>query len=172
MVTTYLQGLMLPIECKAIEPMALALDGGDVQAMQQCIGQGQWQDDMLLRRHWRLVDETLGEADGVYIVAGSDVPKHGAYSVGVARQWCGHLGKVDNCQAGVFAAYASRYGYTLLDRRLYLPEEIVRCGTPRAVVQVWHPRRDTFQDEAGPGPRNGAGHRDGGRPAVSLADVR
>ena len=139
MVTTYLQGLMLPIECKAIEPMALALDGGDVQAMQQCIGQGQWQDDMLLRRHWRLVDETLGEADGVYIVAGSDVPKHGAYSVGVARQWCGHLGKVDNCQAGVFAAYASRKGYTLLDRRLYLPEEWFdaahrerwcKCGIP------------------------------------------
>ena len=119
----YLQGLMRPIERKSIEPMALALDGGDVQAMQQCIGQGQWQDDMLLRRHWRLVDETLGEADGVYIVDGSDVPKQGEYSVGVARQWCGYWGTVDNCQAGVFAAYASRNGYTLLDRRLYLPEE-------------------------------------------------
>ena len=69
------------------------------------------------------MDETLGEADGVYIVDGSDVPKQGEYSVGVARQWCRHLGKVDNCQAGVFAAYASRKGYTLLDRRLYLPEE-------------------------------------------------
>src|SRR5215470_6725371 len=55
----YLQGLMLPIERKSIEPMALALDGGAVQAMQQCIGQGQWQDDLLLRQHWRLVDETL-----------------------------------------------------------------------------------------------------------------
>jgi len=118
----YLQGLMLPIARKSIAPMALALDGGDVQAMQQFIGQGQWQDDMLLRRHWRLVDETLGEADGVYIVDGADVPKQGEYSVGVAHHWCGHLGKVDNCQAGVFAAYASRKGYMLLDRRLYLPE--------------------------------------------------
>jgi SRSO17 transposase len=136
---TYLQGLMRPIERKSIEPMALALDGGDVQAMQQFIGQGQWQDDMLLRRHWRLVDETLGEADGVYIVDGSDVPKQGEYSVGVAPQWCGHLGKVDNCQAGVFAAYASRKGYTLLDRWLYLPEEWFdvahrerwgKCGIP------------------------------------------
>ena len=113
----YLQGLMLPIERKSIEPMALALEGGDVQAMQQFIGQGQWQDEALLLQHWRLVDATLGEADGVYIVDGSDLPKQGEHSVSVARQWCGHVGKVDNCQAGVFAAYASRKGYTLLDRR-------------------------------------------------------
>ena len=119
----YLQGLMLPIERTAIEPMALALDGGDVQALQQFMGQGQWQDDLLLRQHWRLVDEPWGEADGVYSVDGSDVPKQGEPSVGVARQWCGHVGNVDNCQAGVFAAYASRKGYTLLDRRRYLPEE-------------------------------------------------
>jgi SRSO17 transposase len=119
----YLQGLMLPLERKSIEPMALALEGGNVQAMQQFIGQGQWTDDALLHRHWGLVDETLGEADGVCLVAGSDFPKQGGHSVGVARQWCGRLGKGDNCQAGVFTAYASRKGYTLLDRRLYLPEE-------------------------------------------------
>jgi SRSO17 transposase len=114
----YLQGLMLPIERKSIEPMALALDGGDIQAMQQFIGQGQWYDEALLEQHGRLVDETLGEADGVCIVDGSDFPKQGDHSVGVARQWCGRLGKVDNCQAGVFTAYASHKGYTLLDRRL------------------------------------------------------
>ena len=137
----YLQGLMLPIERKSIEPMALALAGSDVQAMQQFIGQGQWQDDALLHQHWRVVDATLGEADGVYIVDGSDVPKQGAHSVGVARQWCGHVGKVDHYQAGVFAVYASRNGYTLLDRRLYLPEAWFdaahrerwrTCGIPEA----------------------------------------
>jgi len=135
----YLQGLMLPIERKSIEPMALALAGGDVQAMQQCIGQGQWQDEALLQQHWRLVDETLGEADGVYIVDGSDFGKQGEHSVGVARQWCGHVGKIDHCQAGVFAAYASRKGSTLLDRRLSLPDEWFeaahrerwqKCGIP------------------------------------------
>ena len=135
----YLQGLMLPIERKSIEPMALALDGGDVQAMQQFIGQGQWQDEALLLQHWRLVDETLGEADGVVIVDSSEFPKQGEHSVGVARQWCGRLGKVDNCQAGVFTAYASRKGYTLFDRRLYLPEAWLdtahherwtKCGIP------------------------------------------
>ena len=118
----YLQGLLLPIESKAIQPMAMALEGGDIQAMQQFIGQGQWQDGKLLRKHWQLVDESLGEEDGVWITDGSEFPKKGEHSAGVARQWCGQLGKVENCQAGVFAAYASRRGYTLLDRRLYLSE--------------------------------------------------
>jgi len=99
-----LPGLMRPIERKSIEPMAWALDGGDVQAMQQVIGQGQWQDAALLRQHWALADETLGEADGVGRVDGSDVPKPGEPSVGVARQWCGRWGKVANGQAGVCVA--------------------------------------------------------------------
>jgi len=73
----YLQGLMSPIERKAIQPMAMALEGGDVQAMQQFIGQGQWQDKKVLHKHWQLVDETLGEEDGVYIVDESGFPKKG-----------------------------------------------------------------------------------------------
>lgn len=135
----YLQGLMLPIECKAIQPMAIALEGGNIQAMQQFIGQGRWQDQKLVHKHWQLVDETVGEEDGVCIVDESGFLKKGKHSVGVARQWCGARGKVDNCQVGVFAAYASRRGYTLLDRRLYLPEEWFdedhqahwqKCGIP------------------------------------------
>src|SRR5215467_11370115 len=58
----------------------------------------------------------------VFMPYGSDVPKRGGHSAGVAAQWCGATGKTDNCQAGVFLGYASRAGYTLLDRRLYLPE--------------------------------------------------
>jgi SRSO17 transposase len=139
----YLQGLMLPIERKSIQPMALGLEGGNVQAMQQFIGQGMWEDEKLLEKHRQLVDETLGEADGVYIIDGSEFPKKGEHSVGVARQWCGRLGKVDNCQAGVFGAYASRKGYTLVDRRLYLPDEWFdqahqdrwhKCAIPEEVV--------------------------------------
>jgi SRSO17 transposase len=135
----YLQGLMAPIERKAIQPMAMSLEGGNIQALQQFIGQGQWRDERLLHKHWQLIDETLGEDDGVYIVDESGFPKKGVYSVGVARQWCGALGKVDNCQVGVFGAYASRRGYTLVDRRLYLPEEWFdeeheerwkKCGIP------------------------------------------
>jgi SRSO17 transposase len=119
----YLQGLMLPIERKAIQPMAMALEGGNIQALQQFIGQGRWKDRKLLLQHRCLVDETLGEEDGTYIVDGSGFPKKGEHSVGVARQWCGVLGKVANCQVGLFGAYVSRQGYTLVDHRLYLLEE-------------------------------------------------
>lgn len=69
-----------------------------------------------------MVHETLFEEDGVLIIDGSEVPKHGSHSVGVARQWCGTSGKTENCQAGVYLGYASRKGAALLDRRLYLPK--------------------------------------------------
>jgi SRSO17 transposase len=144
----YLQGLMLPIERKAIQPMAMALEGGNVQAMQQFIGQGKWQDEKLLHKHWQLVDETLGEDDGVYIVDESGFPKKGVHSVGVARQWCGVLGKVENCQVGVFGAYASRRGYTLVDHHLFLPKEWFddehlerwkKCGIPEGTTHKTKP---------------------------------
>ena len=57
----YLQGLIAPLESKSIQPMAMVLEEGDIQAMQQFIGQGRWQDEKLLKKHWRLVNETLGE---------------------------------------------------------------------------------------------------------------
>ncbi len=119
----YLQGQLLHLERKSIEPMALALTGGNVQALQQFISQGAWDDHRLLEHHQHLVAQTLGDAaTGVLILDGCDFPKQGRHSVGVARQWCGALGKVANCQASVVAAYASARGYTLVDRRLFLPE--------------------------------------------------
>jgi SRSO17 transposase len=122
----YLEGQLLELERKSIEPMALALDGGDgdaVQGMQQFIGVGAWDADAVLHAHQRCVAETLGDpATGVLILDGCDFPKQGTHSVGVARQWCGALGKVANCQASVVACYASARGFTLVDRRLFLPE--------------------------------------------------
>jgi SRSO17 transposase len=69
------------------------------------------------------VTESLGQPDGALIVDGSEFPKKGQCSAGVMRQYCGATGKIDNCQAGVFVGYASPGGHTLLDRRLYLPQE-------------------------------------------------
>jgi SRSO17 transposase len=135
----YLHGQLLDLPRKSIEPMALALPDGNVRAMQKFIGEGAWDDAAMLVAHQRLVAETLGEPDGILIVDGSDFPKQGSASVGVARQYCGALGKIANCQAGVFLAYAGRKGYTLLDRRLYIPAEWFtpayaprrkRCGVP------------------------------------------
>jgi SRSO17 transposase len=122
----YLRGQVADIERKTVEPMVLALRGPDaaaVRAGQQFLGEGAWEDGPILARHQRLVAESLGEPDGVVIVDGSGFPKQGSHSVGVAPQYCGALGKIANCQQGVFAAYASRKGYTFLDRRLYMPQE-------------------------------------------------
>jgi SRSO17 transposase len=125
----YLRGLLIAdVPRKNVEAMALRLLGvgphaeRQVRALQQFIGEGRWDDDALLAEHQRLVEETLSEDDGVLIIDGSDFPKHGQHSAGVAPQWCGNTGKKDNCQAGVFLGYASRKGATLLNRRLYLPE--------------------------------------------------
>jgi SRSO17 transposase len=125
----YLRGLLTAdVRRKNVEAMALRLLGAgpdaarQVRALQQFIGEGAWDDAALLAEHQRLVAASLGEADGVLILDGSDVPKRGDHSAGVAAQWCGATGKTATCQAGVFLGYASRMGYTLLDRRLFLPE--------------------------------------------------
>ena len=121
----YLRGQLAELERKTVEPMVLALKGPDVAAVragQQFLGEGAWEDGLILARHQQLVAESLGEADGMVIVDGSGFPKQGTHSVGVAPQYCGALGKIANCQQGVFAAYVSRKGYTFLDRRLYIPE--------------------------------------------------
>lgn len=121
----YLRGQLSDLERKTVEPMVLATHGPDaaaVRAGQQFLGQGAWDDTAILARHQGLVAESLGEPDGVVIFDGSGFPKQGTHSVGVARQYCGAVGKVANCQHGVFAAYASRNGYTFLDRRLYMPQ--------------------------------------------------
>ena len=143
----YLRGLLVAdVPRKDVEALALRLLGAgpaadrQVRALQQSLGEGGWDDAALLAAHQRLVDGTLGEADGVLLIDGHEPPKQGTHSVGVARQWCGHVGKQDNCQAGVYLGYASRQGYTLLDRRLYLPanwftpeyaERWRACGIPR-----------------------------------------
>lgn len=144
----YLRGLVSPeIERKSIEPMVLTLKGADanaVRAVQQFLGAGAWDDEAILRRHRTEVQVTLGEPDGVIALDGSDFPKQGKESVGTKRQHCGQLGKTANCQAGVFLGYVSRKGYTLLDRRLYLPQEWVtsleyrerreKCAVPEGIV--------------------------------------
>ncbi|MGH8056742.1 MAG: IS701 family transposase [Candidatus Entotheonellia bacterium] len=121
-----LQGLLATLPRKSIEPMVLAVDGvapKAVRAMQSCISEGQWNDARLLHQHWQEVEVDLGAADGVLMVDGSDFPKQGSHSVGVKRQYCGELGTRANCQAGVCVGSVSSQGYTVLDRRLYVPVE-------------------------------------------------
>ena len=122
----YLCGQLSNVERKTIEPMLLELVGPDrnaVRAAQEFIGAGRWEALEMIHRHQELVAQSLGHSHGVVIVDGSGFPKQGECSVGVAWQYCGRLGKLANCQEGVFVVYNSPLGYTFLNGRLYLPEE-------------------------------------------------
>jgi len=120
----YIKGLLSSIERKSIEPIVLLHAKPEkVRAMQIFMGaEKAADDDSLKMRYQERLAKEIVEDDGMLNVDGSDFPKKGAKSVGVARQHCGPLGKVDNCQAGVFAGYSSRKGYGLIDYRLYMPE--------------------------------------------------
>ena len=121
---TFEKGLLSDLERKTLEPIALTLlDETQVRGLQQFFGRASFSDEDLLAQYQTLLAETLGEAEGFLSVDGSDFPKKGNHSVGVARQYCGRLGKTENCQAGVFVGYTTSKGYALVNRALYMPEK-------------------------------------------------
>jgi SRSO17 transposase len=133
----YVQGLLSSLEDKNVEAIAYLHDQ-ERQALQKFVGQSPWDHRPLLEELARQVGTESGEPDGVLVFDPSAFPKQGAESVGVARQWCGRLGKVDNCQVGVYLAYVSRRGHALVDVRLYLPkgwtrQRLKKAGVPRDV---------------------------------------
>lgn len=140
----YLRGLLLDAEStKTAEAIALKVHGdpSQVRMTQVFLGQSAWRDEPLRRELALWVDQELGSEQGTLIVDETGFPKWGDKSVGVARQYCGATGKIDNCQMGVFLAYASAAGHALLDERLYLPEEWAsdakrreQAGVPEGVV--------------------------------------
>ena len=132
----YVGGLFSDVKRKNAETIAYLHDQ-DRQAMQKFIGQSPWDHRPLIGELARQVGRELGEPDGVLVFDPSAVKKQGTESVGVARQWCGRLGKVDNCQVGVYLGYVSRTEHALVDVRLYLNKEWAKdkrrrkkCGVP------------------------------------------
>jgi SRSO17 transposase len=107
---------------KSIEPMALHVDGGTVRGLQRFLSDVRWDEEQMRWNYHQLVADELGEPEGILMFAETGFVKKGKDSGGGARQYCGTLGKVENCQGGVFAGYASRQGYALVDKRLVLPE--------------------------------------------------
>src|SRR3974377_964858 len=101
----YLQGLLLDGERKSVEPMASRIEGADVQALRQFVGQSPWDVAEVERRFADKVVVLLSEPEG-WIIAETAFPKAGQHSVGVARQYCGTLGKVANCQVAVRLPWA------------------------------------------------------------------
>ena len=138
----YLSGLVSDLERKNVESIAYR-HGQGRRNLQHFMGCAEWDQRPLITELVRQVGRELGEEDGVIVFDPSGFPKKGKKSVGVARQWCGRLGKVDNCQVGVYMAYVSRVDHALVDTRLYLPEEWTRDRARRKLVGV--PKEVRFQ---------------------------
>ena len=120
--TQYLCGL-IQAEEKNMERMAEVVPGSDDQVLQHFLTYSPWSYRSVMDQVALDTDGMFGDnADSCLIIDESGIPKKGDKSVGVARQWCGELGKVDNCQVGVFGALACGDAVTLIDGRLYLPK--------------------------------------------------
>jgi SRSO17 transposase len=135
--TQFVSGLCSDLERKNAESIAYLYDQ-DRKTIQHFIGESQWDDQALRDELASQVGDQLGETTGVIVFDPSAFPKSGKQSVGVGRQWCGRLGKIDNCQVGVYMAYVSSKGHALVDTQLYLPKEwtedkkrMKRAGIPK-----------------------------------------
>jgi len=119
----YLSGLLSNAADKSVEPIALAfLDADAVRCLQRFLKSYRWDETAMAATHQTLLAEAIAAPDGMLTVDSCEFPKKGTESVGVARQYCGARGKVENCQSGVFVGYTSEKGYGLVASRLYLPE--------------------------------------------------
>ncbi len=143
--SVYVRGLLLDGERKSIEPLARRLPEGNVQAVQQFVGQSPWAWEPVRARCAQTVTPLLRE-DVAWIVDDTGFPKQGQHSVGVARQYSGTLGKVANCQVAVSLHHATAQASVPLDWILYLPErwtgDRARCqraGVPKNAMK-FHPK--------------------------------
>jgi SRSO17 transposase len=136
----YMKGLMSDVERKNVESIAY-YHGYERQPLQKFIGQVEWDDKLILSKMIKRIAQEIGTPHGVLILDPTSFPKKGTQSVGVQRQWCGRLGKIENCQVATFLAYAGAAEFALIDRRLYLPQEWIvdpeRCriaGVPEEYI--------------------------------------
>jgi len=139
---TYLHGLLGNATRKNVEQMALG-QKEKVRSLQYFVGQSQWDTEPVIAIHQELIGQTLGEEDGVALIDESSAVKQGTASAGVAAQYCGSVGKIANGQVGVYLGYASRKGYSLIEGRLFMPdqwfeeghtEQRQACGVPEELV--------------------------------------
>lgn len=138
----YIQGLLSDLDGKDAESIAYLHDR-ERQGLQKFIGQAEWRHRPMLTELARQIGAELGEPDGVLVFDPSAFAKKGTESVGVQRQWCGRLGKVDNCQVGIYLGYVSRHDHALVDFRLFLPQEWAKAKRRRAKAGV--PEEIRFQ---------------------------
>jgi SRSO17 transposase len=180
-VAEYMTGLLSKLERKTGEAIAYLHDQ-ERQGLQKFVGLTPWDHKPLLDTLAFQVGRDLGEPDAVLVFDPSGFPKKGAKSVGVARQWCGRLGKVENSQVGVYMAYVSRKGHVLVNTRLYLPKEwtksrarLKEAGVPKGVeFRTRHQLALEMLDECGKRLTHGwvAGDDEMGRPSNFRRELR
>jgi SRSO17 transposase len=119
----YLQGLLSPAERKNSWQLAEVIGAATPYGFQHLLGRADWEPNAVRDELRTYVIQHLGDPDGVLVIDETGFLKKGHHSAGVARQYSGTAGRIENCQIGVFLGYASRLGQTLLDRELYLPKE-------------------------------------------------
>jgi SRSO17 transposase len=132
----FIDGLLSAAERKTGWMLAEQAGLGRPYRIQSLLGRSVWSADRLRDRVCTYVGEALGDPDGVLVIDETGFLKKGTHSVGVARQYSGTAGRIENCQVAVFAAYASRYGHALVDRQLYLPKDWAEKAERRAKVAV------------------------------------
>jgi SRSO17 transposase len=135
----YVTGLVSKLERKTGEGIAYLHDRPR-QGIQKFIGEVPWDHQPMLGTLATEVGQELGEPDGIIVFDPSAFPKRGTKSVGVAKQWCGRLGKVENCQVGVYMGYVTRKEHVIVNVRLYLNEEWAKdrarrkeAGVPKSI---------------------------------------
>src|SRR4051812_37295215 len=146
-VRAYLIGLLGPVQRKNSWQVAEQIGDADPYGVQYLMGRSDWDPDAVRDDLRAYVVESLGDPDAVLVLDETGFLKKGTKSAGVARQYTGTAGRIENCQGGVFLAYASRHGTAFLDRALYLPREWTddpgRCkkaGIPETTSFATKPR--------------------------------
>jgi SRSO17 transposase len=142
-VRSYLVGLLSPVQRKNSWQLAEQVGDADPYGVQHLLGRSDWDPDEVRDDLRGYVAETLGDTEAVLILDETGFLKKGTHSAGVARQYTGTAGRIENAQVGVFLAYSSRHGTAFLDRALYLPKEWsddpARCkkaGVPEGTTLV------------------------------------
>ena len=131
----YVEGRLRQLPRRTTEPIA-SERGRKRRPLQHFVGAGKWDDSAIRKKMCRHVAAEMGSADGVLILDGSGFQKTGPDSVGTQRQWCGRLGKEEQCQVGEFLAYASRGSVALVGAELYLPKTWAADKARRAKCHV------------------------------------
>lgn len=122
-VRAYLVGLLGPVQRKNAWQVAEQIGDADPYGVQYLMGRADWDPDLVRDDLQGYVVEALGDPEAVLVLDETGFLKKGTKSAGVARQYTGTAGRIENSQVGVFLAYASRHGTAFIDRALYLPEE-------------------------------------------------